>query len=250
MRLIKYPYARASHHSTRQSTRRATSETRTVHPTRVPRQYVTVYNAVRSIFTTMDDDFIVVIAAVASDTTVAIVHAELVANEPPRVRRALASNKAPIRSDRCAWFGCLVFAPSKPRQKRRSLALRGRPHRATRMRRGFAVAHTAHARLNALRSTSRASVGGFQLVASGVRAFARASAGAMGRFGDVPEAPKVRARARDAMRCDARDGCGSDGYVVCAASWGWWGRGARGGEGAKGAAMGPCDYATVVGTRA
>jgi hypothetical protein len=179
---------------------RATSETRTVHPRRVPRQYVTVYNAVRSIFTTMDDDFIVVIAAVASDTTVAIVHAELVADESPRVRRALASNKAPIRCHPIDARGSGAwFSPRRNRVKSAALALRGRPHRATRMRRGFAVAHTAHARLNALRSTSRASVGGFQLVASGVRAFARASTGAMGRFGDVPEAPKVRARAG----CDA-----------------------------------------------
>jgi hypothetical protein len=66
------------------------------------------------------------------------------------------------------------------------------------MRRAYAVAHTAHTRLNALRSTSLASVGGFQRVASAtaVRAFARASGGTMGRFADVPEAPKVRACAR------------------------------------------------------
>ncbi len=41
-------------------------------------------------------------------------------------------------SDRCAWFGCLVFAPSKPRQKRRSRFARSSASRhahATRFRR-------------------------------------------------------------------------------------------------------------------
>ena len=68
----------------------------------------------------------------------------------------------------------------------------------------------------------------------------------MGRFADVPEAPKVRACARVVVVVVV--------IVIVIVSfarraWAWWRCGARGGRGCEGGGVGPCDYATSVGTR-
>jgi hypothetical protein len=221
MCLIKYPYTRASHHSTRQSTRAR-------HPRREP--------SIRDAYLDNTSPYTTPCAAYS----------------PPWMT-TLSSSSPPSRLTPPSPS----FTPSSSQMNPRACVAHWRqtrhPSDAIRSMRvvrvpGFRPVETAskaplslcavvriapracdavspsptprtRASTHCVRPRARASVD----FNSSRRACERSRARRRGPWdgsGMSRKRPRY-ARARDAMRCDARVGCGSDGYVVCAALWGW-----------------------------
>ena len=123
-------------------------------------------------------------------------------------------------------FGCLVFAPSKPRGTQSPLSPCAVVRIAPRACDAVSPSLTPRAHASTHRVRTRKARASVDFNASR-RACERSRARRRGRWdgsGMSRKRPRYARGGECAMRCDARDGCGSDGYVACAASWGWfWG---------------------------